>query len=175
MVLDPLDGTSHPHTWTLGPRVQFRDNSFCLGSGKFYTAYSFTNGLAQIDVEHLSGSATKGYGLCFRVARRGGASKLSGYWLLIAAAGGWRLAKYDGQKQEGITPWATSKAIRTASGSRNTIAVLCHEDLIDVFINNQFVGEAEDGTYVDGGGVGPLCTSDQLEVSFRNLGIDPNR
>lgn len=72
-----------------------------------------------------------------------------------------------------ITSWAKSATIRTGIGARNTVAVACNGGQMSVFINGQKVGEGHDSRYTDGGGVGPLCTSEELSVAFRNLRMVP--
>jgi hypothetical protein len=174
IILDPLDRATDDRKWTVDASGGFWDGAFHLKCSRSCWAYEFRNGLAQIETEHVSGSLTTAYGMCFRYKRRGGSQGASGYWVLIAANGAWKLVRMDATSRTTLTEWAKSAAIRTGLGARNTLEVICQGSIMAVFINGQMVGQTDDLTYMDGGGVGPVCTSDKLEVAFRNLKIDPD-
>lgn len=174
VIVDPLDAANDLRKWTLRPGVTFRDGAFHLASPRRYWVYQFLDGQVAIETEQISGPATKSYGMCFRLKRRGGDARSSGYWLLISSNGRWCLDKSDGETASPIRDWSKSTAIRTGSGARNSLAVVCRGSSMAVFINGQLVGEVEDATYPDAGGVGPTCSSDQIEIAFRNLQIDPS-
>lgn len=113
--------------------------------------------------------------MCFRFKRRGNDSSASGYLLLVAANGQWKMTRRDsGKRVTDLTPWRTSQALRTGPGARNTLSVVCHGSLMAAFANGQMLGETQDLRYTDAGGVGPLCGADTVEIAFRNLKIDPN-
>lgn len=167
------DAANDAGEWKLKSSVSFRDGAFHVASPRRYWAYQSQDGQVAIETEQVSRPGTKSLGLCFRLKRRGGDAISSGYWLLISSNGRWCLDKSDGETASPIRDWSQSTAIRTGSGARNSLAVVCRGPSMAVFINGQLVGEMEDSTYADAGGVGPICSSDQIEVAFRNLQIDP--
>lgn len=175
VVSDPLDQPSSSRKWTLDENASFRGGAFHLRGVRYCWAHEFRNGKAEMDTEHISGTLTRGYGMCFRFKRRGDARDASGYVLLIAANGQWKLARRDpGKGLTDLTQWRTSKALMTGPGARNTLSVVCHGSLMAAFANGQMLGETQDLKYTDAGGVGPVCGSDEAEIAFRNLKIDPN-
>lgn len=174
LVLDPLDKRNEHVKWRSEDGPAFDDGAFHLFTSRSPSAYQFENGLAQIEAEHVSGSMTAGYGMSFRYTQRGDRGRASGYWLLITANGRWQLVRQEGYQTTALTQWAASAAIRTDRGARNTLAVRCRGGTMTVLINGSTVGEVMDTTYLDAGGVGPVSTSDELHIAFRNLKIDPD-
>lgn len=172
-MLDSLDRVSDARKWTLDATAGFRDGAFHLIGPRAYWAYDFCNGIASIEAEHVSRPTEIAYGMCLRYKRRGQDQAPSGYRLLISGKGGWKLMEDDGKAPSDITRWANSKTIRTGEGARNTLEIVAQRELMAIFINGRMIGEVEDASYLDAGGVGPLSTSNRLHIAFRNLNVDP--
>ena len=170
-VADPLSADNGK--WTANEFQRYEGGAFRVKGDRLSWAYTYRDGLAQIDTEHVSGAQNLAYGFAVRLARRDGNDKgVSGYALWIAATGSWRLVKYLSADTKFLTDWQPSPALKTGDGVRNTVGVVCVGDQITAVVNGQAVGAIRDADFADGG-VGPVSTSDQMEIAFRDLKIDP--
>jgi hypothetical protein len=88
------------------------------------------------------------YGVMCRVSEEG-----AGYAFLISNDGFGAIARTDGKSLSFIQEWVENAAIRDGQAN-NTIRAVCLDDYLALYINDEFIGDAEDERFPDAGQVG---------------------
>lgn len=86
------------------------------------------------------------YGL---MCRGQGAENSRGYYFLIAADGSFSIRRGAGNAVDALVPWQRSSAIRTGKG-RNRLSVICVQDYLAFYVNDEFLADIRDTRYSDG-------------------------
>lgn len=149
--------------WPVDETAYFKEGAYHVKGALYHTAYDFKNGYVSIKAGPRVGPADDSYGLVFRQTGKGG------YAILISGVGQWTLLKFDGEKVETLLDWTQDDAIKTGEGDVNTIGAACAGGYLQVFINDQFVGQRIDDSYPLGG-IGPVSGKD-LDVAFTKLSV----
>jgi len=125
--------------------------------------------LIEVYGSQLSEYANNAYGLVCR-ADPGGTG--DGYYFYISGDGYWSIRRAQGRTVTSLVDFTESAAIHQGQ-SINLIRVLCIEDYLALYVNDQFVGEARDHTFSSGvAGFSVAVPEDgDIDVSFDNLRI----
>lgn len=113
--------------------------------------------------------ANNAYGVICR-ADPGGSG--DGYYFYISGDGYWSIRRAQGRTVTPLVEFTRSDAIHQGQ-SINLIRVLCIEDYLALYVNEQFVGEITDDTYSSGVAGFSVAVPDEgdIDVSFDNLRI----
>lgn len=95
-----------------------------------------------------------------------------GYYFYISGDGYWSIRKAQGRTMTPLVDFTQSEAIHQGQ-SINLIRVLCIEDYLALYVNEQFVGEVFDRSFASGvaGITAAVPDEGEVDVSFDNLRI----
>jgi hypothetical protein len=117
----------------------------------------------------LSEFENNAYGL---MCRADPANNGDGYYFLISGDGYWSIRRGSGNGVDSLVDFTQSDTIQKGR-STNTIRILCIEDYLALYVNDQFVGETRDHLYTHGfaGFVIAAAQEGDVEVVFDNARI----
>src|SRR5690606_25544583 len=95
-----------------------------------------------------------------------------GYYFYISGDGYWSIRRGQGRTMTSLVDFTRSDAIHQGQ-SLNLIRVLCVEDYLALYVNDQFVGDVRDRTFASGvaGFSAAVPEEGDVDVSFDNLRI----
>lgn len=95
-----------------------------------------------------------------------------GYYFLVSGDGYWSIRKRTATRVESIIDFTRTDAINQGQ-SINTIRILCIDDYLALYVNGQFVGEAQDSTYQTGyvGFVVAVPDETDIDITFDNARV----
>jgi hypothetical protein len=95
-----------------------------------------------------------------------------GYLFLIRGDGAYAIMRSRGRDVQALVDWKTSNAINQGPG-QNHLRVVCVDDYLALYVNDQFVADAIDDTYTRGQVGLAAAAVDRLgvQVEFDNLSI----
>lgn len=95
-----------------------------------------------------------------------------GYYFYISGDGYWSIRKSQGRTMTSLVDFTRSDAIHQGQ-SLNLIRVLCVEDYLALYVNEQFVGDVIDRSFASGvaGFTAAVPEEGDVDVSFDNLRI----
>ncbi len=147
-VLMQEDFSSNASGWYENESVQVRNGryEFSNSGGAEYTWMSgnMDDGLVETDVTWLSGDASMGFGLVFRLV-----DAQNFYFIWLTGDGGYTLGKVIDNHAVPIQPWTQSDSIRVRG--ENHIRIELCDFLINVLINGQEVAVLRDESLSQGG------------------------
>lgn len=128
----------------------------------------YTNVLIDVEVEQLSVEEDNGYGV---MCRANPENDGIGYYFFISGDGFYRIMAFTDDGVDSLTEWVQTPLIAQGQ-ARNRLSVLCYEDQLALFINNQLATSLQDDRLTSGvlGLFGNIYVDDtNLEVHFDNL------
>lgn len=146
-----------PYAWeqyvneALGVNLRVEQGAYYMtvsGGGYIWglNAQSHENVMFEAESTQLSEFADNAYGL---ICRADPANSGKGYYFLISGDGYWSIRRDRGDGVEPLVEFTKSDAIHQGR-SINRIRVLCIDDYLALYVNDQFVGEARDDLYSGG-------------------------
>jgi len=145
-------------------RIHTDSNAFTRG----FNSSRYDDVVITVDASQLSAGRNSAYGVVCRGAADDTSS--NGYYFLIGGDGSYSIRKGQVGEVNPLIHWARSDAINQGAGF-NRIQVMCVDDYLALYVNDQFIVEIRDQTY-SGGYIGfTAATSDNqvLDVAFDNL------
>jgi hypothetical protein len=94
--------------------------------------WHFTDFEMTVDTTAISGPATNGFGIIFRLA-----DSANYYYLLIGSDGYYQLTRVRNGIAQELSTWIPSEAIQQGMGARNRIQVIGIDDQFQFFVNDQ--------------------------------------
>lgn len=134
-----------------GTAVQINNNSYQLSSETASYVWGFSQErygdvVLETAVRQLSTEPNNAYGL---VCRAPNSQNGNGYYFLISGDGLISIRKVDRGLSSPIVDWTPHSAVR--QGTRNNqLRIICAGAYLAFYVNNQLVGEGEDGRFTEG-------------------------
>lgn len=156
-------------------RIGVEDGAYRMRSDS--TAYvrgfntrSYDNIIIQVDVLQVTDHENNAYGVMCRASP--GDTSSAGYYFLIGADGSYSIRVGRGGEVEPLVNWARTNTVNQRAG-RNVIRVVCVDDYLALYINNEFVVDVRDDRFRNGFVGFALATSagSTSEVAFDNVRI----
>lgn len=128
-----------------------------------------TDVVIEVYASQLAPDASSAFGVVCRADPGGGGG---GYYFYITGDGYWSIRRAQGRTVTPLVEFTQSDAIYHGQ-SINLIRVLCVEDYLALYVNEQFVGEVRDRNFVNGVAGFSVAAQDGVtaDVSFDNLRI----
>lgn len=141
-------------------------NSYVRG----FNSQRHDNVVIEVVTSQTSGEDTNAYGVVCRGQL--GTRVSGGYYFLIGADGSYSIRVGRAGDVEALVPWARSSAVNKGI-SNNIIRVVCVDDYLALYVNNEFVADTRDDRYQSGyaGFAVATRTGTFIDVSFDNLTI----
>lgn len=130
----------------------------------------YANALIDVEVEQLSPVEDNGYGV---MCRANPDNNGFGYYFFISGDGFYRIAVLTDEGAEELVEWTQTPLIARGQ-SRNRLTVLCYNDQLALFINNQLAATVNDTRLTSGvlGMFGSIYEDDaDVELQFDNLRV----
>lgn len=130
----------------------------------------YTNVVIEVEGVQLSAERNNAYGVICRGSP--GAYNASGYYFLIGGDGSYSIRKGRGGEVEPLINWARTDAVNGGT-ARNVLRVICVEDYLALWVNEQFVAEVRDDAY-QGGFMGFAVATEaetRIDIAFDDLTI----
>ncbi|VAW37327.1 hypothetical protein MNBD_CHLOROFLEXI01-1426 [hydrothermal vent metagenome] len=134
-----------------GTAVQINNNSYQLSSETASYVWGFgeeryDDVVLETAVRQLSTEPNNAYGL---VCRAPSSQSGNGYYFLISGDGLISIRKVERGLSSPVVDWTPHSAVR--QGKRpNQLRAICAGEYLAFYVNNQLVGEGEDGRFADG-------------------------
>jgi hypothetical protein len=124
----------------------------------------------EVSALQLSSERTNAYGVMCRASPNDGESR--GYYFFIGGDGTYSIRRGLGGSVDALVNWSRSSAIHRGSAA-NSLRVICVEDYLALYVNDEFVAEVHDNTFATGYIGFALATSEgtTIEVAFDDLTI----
>lgn len=131
--------------------------------------------IIEVQAEVLSSYSNNLYGLMCRVDEDG-----SGYAFLVSSDGFAGIARAENARLSFLADWTANDAVNEGQAINNMRAV-CIDDYLALYVNGEFVLDAEDSTFSGSGEVGLIAgvlvetsgenTSEEIVVNFDDLTV----
>jgi hypothetical protein len=134
----------------------------------------FTDVMIDVDTIQISAPANNNnaYGVKCRVQTEEVELGGDGYALLISGDGYYSIQLITGGDYEALVPWTQSGAIRQGNAA-NHVRAVCDGTRLALFVNEEFLAEAEDDTYASGdiSLMAATLEAEPTEIHFGNLAV----
>lgn len=158
----------------LGARFGVEDGVYRmrLAGGSYLwalNAQAHENAAIEVYSAQISDNDDNAYGV---ICRADPANSGEGYYFMISGDGYWSIRRGRGGRVESLIDFTQSDAIHRGR-SLNLVRVLCIDDYLALYVNDQFVGETRDRLYTRGfaGFAVAAPEGGSVDVSFDNLRI----
>ncbi|GJM42071.1 MAG: hypothetical protein DHS20C20_23530 [Ardenticatenaceae bacterium] len=157
-----------------GTAVQLTSDGYELSSNSAAYVWGFSEEkyedvVLETAVRQLSSEQNNAYGL---VCRANNADSRNGYHFLISGDGLISIRRVERGLSSPIVDWTPHNAVRQG-GRANLLRAICAGEYLALYVNNQLVGEGEDGRF-SSGHVGFSASGSEdgsVQVTFSNLTI----
>jgi hypothetical protein len=145
-------------------RMTANVNQFVMGFG----VGSYTDVVIQVDANQLSAHPQNAYGVACRASIAEGST--NGYYFLIGGDGTASLRMGRWGDIEALIAWYTTPLVNTGVAV-NRMKVVCVDDYLALYVNDNLVYEMRDDTYASGyvGFLVAVETDSVVEIAFDNL------
>ncbi len=157
-----------------GSRLEVLDGAYQIqteASGYIWglNEQNHSNVVMEVTTNQLSEFENNAYGIMCRADE---SNNGDGYYFLISGDGFYSIAKGEGDDVNQIVDWTTSSTINKGS-DRNTMRAVCIDDYLALYVNDKFVVDAHDSSFIAGyaGFVGTVNEGGDITVSFDDLTI----
>ncbi|MBE0688816.1 MAG: hypothetical protein IH587_01685 [Anaerolineae bacterium] len=144
-------------------RIEAHDEVFMWG----LNAQIHTDVVMEVEAEQLSSYSDNAYGV---MCRADPAADGDGYYFFISGDGYYTIRRGAGDEVTPLIQWTASSTIRHGQ-QRNRIRVVCIQDYLALYVNDQFVDETHDRRYGSGvaGFAAGVSAGGEVVASFDNL------
>ncbi|MBN1563067.1 MAG: hypothetical protein JXA10_04465 [Anaerolineae bacterium] len=149
-----------------------KKTSFIWGEGGASISADAENVIIEVETEQLSAEKDNIYGVVCRLgvdAR----DNATGYALLISGDGHYGIAELRSDNLSFLLEWHQTDAIHQGQAT-NTIRAICVNDYLALYVNDTFLGDVTDTTYLRPGPVGLLAgvtAGEAVSMAFDNLTV----
>jgi hypothetical protein len=123
-------------------RIQVGDGGYIWGLNEV----EHSDVSMEVTTNQLSSHANNAYGV---ICRSDTSNNGDGYYFLISGDGYYSISKGEGDDVTPLVEWTESSAINQGQAS-NKIRAVCVGDYLGLWVNDEFVAEAEDTSYTSG-------------------------
>lgn len=146
-------------------QIEINDAGYIWGQNELKTE----DVIIEVTTNQLSDFDDNGYGI---ICRSDANNNGDGYYFLISGDGYASIRKGEGADVPALTEWAESSAINKGQAT-NKIKAVCIGDYLALYVNDKFITEATDSTFVSGFTALTAVANEggSARITFDNLNI----